>query len=222
MQAVEQGDAAQAAKAVEKSKQAAAAAAAEQGDEYNNLFDESEDDEVSCRRCITASCNALHGTGCRFHGSCGTLSLSSDGRQPKAAALHLVVTVLIGTRHAAKIMDQLLEEPILWPIIRSALRLRAYRNNTSPCSHNEQDYVPGMAEDEQEAAAARQGGAAAGVNFQDLEDEFDEDFDLDEGDASEGEGGKARGPKAEQDDKPPKKKQKKSAAVLSDSDEEGA
>lgn len=48
MQAVQQGDAAQVAKAVEKSKQAAAAA--EQGDEYGNLFDESEEDEVrSCR-----------------------------------------------------------------------------------------------------------------------------------------------------------------------------
>lgn len=122
--AVEQGDAAQAAKAVEKSKQAAAAA--EQGDEYNNLFDESEEDE---------------------------------------------------------------------------------------------DYVPGMAEDEQEAAAARQGGAAAGVNFQDLEDEFDDDFDLDEGGASEGEGGKAGG--LEGGDERPKKKQKKNAAVLSDSEEEG-
>lgn len=102
VQAVEQGDAAQAAKAVEKSKQAAAAAAAEQGDEYNNLFDESEDDEVSCCRCITASCNALHGTGCKFYGSCGTLSLSSDSRQPKAAALHLAVTVLEGDKACSK------------------------------------------------------------------------------------------------------------------------
>lgn len=76
-----------------------------------------------------------------------------------------------------------------------------------------------MAEDEQEAAAARQGGAAASGNFADLEDEFDEDFDMDEGDALEGEGGKASSQQAEREDVRPKKKQKKSAAVLSDSDE---
>lgn len=62
VQAVEQGDAAQAAKAVEKSKQAAAAA--EQGDEYNNLFDESEEDEVRRCRSVAASCIASHHEKC--------------------------------------------------------------------------------------------------------------------------------------------------------------